>query len=59
LALSAGDTVKFPLLGLETDLLICLVNEGTFEILKVKFVMYLSLVVTGGIALNCECVCDP
>lgn len=59
MAVSAGDTddtIKFPFLGLEPDLLICLHHEGMFEILKVKFVIYASLVATGGDCILL-CVC--
>lgn len=42
----------FIFLGLEPDLLICVLHEGVLRILKVKFVIYVSLVATGGIALD-------
>lgn len=55
MAVSAGDTdytVKFPFLLLEPDSLICVLHEGMLRKLKVKFVIYLSLVATGGIAFD-------
>lgn len=55
MAVSAGDTdytVKFPFLGLEPDLIICVLREGMLRILKVRFVIYVSLVSTGGIAFD-------
>lgn len=55
MAVSAGDTdytVKFPFLGLEPDLLICVLHEGMWRTLKVKFVIYATLLATGGITFD-------